>query len=190
MTYTEICTRILYEAQRGGEAAEQSNLNSRTVIESIMPSVLQEVALKYAADPEKQSLLRRTHTVTLAVGVGTLPDEVLTGCVWGSTVWVPSDVEVGPLMSFTPWVSFIEQSDDGFGLVGKYSIRGDNELYWVDPGEVYTPGSGRTGNVEVTIASVPVIPANPDTEVDWPDEVQSDVIDLASEWLRGAAIAA
>ena len=188
MTYEELTTRILYEAQRGGEQAEMANLNTRSIIESIMASVLQDIALSYArGDSDKQSLLRVTHTVALTDGVGALPDEVLTSCVWGSSVEVEGEPDVGPLMSYTPWISFINSGDDRLGC---YSIRGNYEFYWVDPGDVYTPGSGRTGDVEVTIASVPAIPADPTDPTGWPAEIESDVIDRAAELLRGAAIAA
>lgn len=187
MTYTELCTRILFEAQRGGEKAELANLNTQSVIESIMPSVLQEVTLKYArGDSNQQSLLRQTHTITLTNGVGTIPDEVLTTCVWGSSVYIDAEPTIGPLMTYAPWISFINPADDRLGY---YSIRGNDELYWADPGESY-PSLTRDGEVLLTIATVLSIPASADTETGWPSEAESDVIDRAAEYLRGAKIAA
>lgn len=188
MTYTELCARILLEAQRGGEKAEQANLNTQSVIEAIMPSVLQEVTLKYArGDSDKQSLLRQTHAITLTNGVGTLPATVLSTCVWGSSVYVDDEPEVGPLMSYTPWISFINPSSD---LLGYYTIRGNDQFYWVDPGDVYEVGVGRSTDISLTIATVLTVPDDPDDDTEWPPEAESDVIDLASEWLRGARIAA
>lgn len=149
-----------------------------------MPSVLQDVALKCAGDPQKQSLLRRTSTVTLTAGVGTLPEGVLTSCVWGSTVWVEDDATVGPLMSFSPWVSFINPSDTRLGY---YSVRGDHELYWADPGESY-PNLTRDGDVLYTGATTPDIPASATDETNWGAEIESDVIDRAAEYLRGVAL--
>ena len=184
MTYEEVCTRILFEAQRGGEKAELANLNTQSVIESIMPSVLQDVAQRCAGDPQRQSLLRQTHTVTLASGVGTLPAEVLTSCIWGSTVWVADENDVGPRMSFTPWVSFINPADDRLGY---YSVRGDHEFYWADPGESY-PDLTRTGDVQYTGATTPTVPANATDETGWGAEIESDVIDRAAEYLRGVAL--
>lgn len=187
MTFSELCTRILFEAQRGGEASEQANLNTQSVIESIMPSVLQEVTQKYAnGDSNQQSLLRQTHTITLANGVGAIPNEAMTTLVWGSSVWVDGETEISQAMSYAPWISFINPADDRLGY---YSIRGNTEFYWADPGESY-PDLTRDGEVSLTIATVLTIPADPDTDTGWPAETESDLIDLASEWLRGAKIEA
>ena len=187
MTFTEICDRILLEAQRGGEKAEQANLNSQSVIEAMMPSVLQEITLQYArSDSDKQSLLRQTHTITLADGVGEIPAAVLTTCIWGSSVYVDDEPEIGPLMSYTPWISFINPADDRLGY---YSIRGNHELFWADPGESY-PDLTRDGEVSLTIATTLSIPADPDDQTGWPAEAESDVIDLAANWLRGEKVAA
>lgn len=187
MTYQEICDRILLEAQRGGEKAEQANLNSQSVIEAMMPSVLQEITLTYArGDSDKQSLLRQTHAITLTNGVGTIPAAALTTCIWGSSVYVDDEPEIGPLMSYTPWISFINPADDRLGY---YSIRGNHELFWADPGESY-PDLTRDGEVSLTIATTLSIPADPDDQTGWPAEAESDVIDLAASWLRGEKIAA
>jgi len=187
MTYTELITRIIFEAQRGGEKAELANLNTQSVAESIMPSVLQEVTQKYASgDSSKQSLLRQTHAITLTNGVGTIPDEVMTTFVWGSSVYIDDEPTIGPLMTYTPWISFINPADDRLGY---YSIRGTDEFYWADPGENY-PDLTRTGDVSLTIATVLTVPDDPDTDTDWPAEAESDVIDRAAEYLRGAKIAA
>lgn len=188
MTYQELCDRILFEAQRGGERAELANLNTQSVIESIMPSVLQEVTLKYAGgDSNQQSLLRQTHAVTLTDGVGVLPGEVLTTCVWGSNVFVDDEPTLGPLMSYTPWIDFIAPATSG--LIGRYSIRGSHEFYWADPGEDY-PNLTRDGEVSVTIATVLSIPASATDQTGWPSEAESDIIDRAAEYLRGAKITA
>jgi hypothetical protein len=187
MTYQEICDRILLEAQRGGEKAELANLNTQSVIEAIMPSVLQEVTQKYAnGDSNQQSLLRQTHTISLTSGIGTIPNEVMTTLVWGSNVYIDDEPDIGPLMSYSPWISFINPASD---LLGYYSIRGSNEFYWADPGESY-PDLTRTSDVSLTIATVLTIPTDPDIDTGWGSEPESDVIDRAAEYLRGAKIAA
>lgn len=189
MTYQEICDRILLEAQRGGEKAEMANLNTQSVIEAMMPSVLQEVTLKYArSDSDKQSLLRQTHTITLAAGIGEIPADVLTTCIWGSSVEVADEPEITQAMGYTPWISFISPSSLDV-LMGQYSIRGNHELFWADPGESY-PDLTRDGEVSLTIATTLSIPADPDDQTGWPAEAESDVIDLAASWLRGEKIAA
>lgn len=153
-----------------------------------MPSVLQEVTLKYASgDEDKRSLLRQTHSVTLTDGIGALPATAMTTCVRGSSVWVTAEPAIGPLMSYVPWVDFTNPTLDT--LLGYYSIRGNYEFYWADPGEIY-PVLTRDGAVLVTIATVLTVPATASSPTGWPEIIETDVINLASEWLRGMEIAA
>ncbi len=152
------------------------------VAESLVPQVFQQYVLDCAGNPDKLSLLRRTHTVALTNGVGVLPDVAMTQEIFGSTVDVTDDPTIGPLMSYTPWVSFVSPSNT---LLGYYSLRGDTELFWVDPGEVYTPGSGRTSDIDLTISSVPEIPATETDPLIVPDEALSDLIALLAAAVRG-----
>lgn len=191
MTYAEICTRILYESQRGGEAAEQANLNSWNVVEAIMPSVLQEVALRCADDPNKQSLLRRTFTVDMTDGVGELDPSILTARLTGATITVLDDSDEVDAEA-TEDVTLVPEYYDFIAAKGYeprlayWCVKGDTALHYVGPNsETYGEFSN---NLEYTGASVPVIPAAADDDVDWPDEVQSDVIDYGAEMLRGMKI--
>jgi hypothetical protein len=189
MTYAELCTRILFEAQRGGEAAEQANLNTQSVIESIMPSLLQDVALKFARTDEGRSLLRVTHTITLAAGVGVVPPEALTQCKWGASVSDPNDITVAQTQSLVPeWPDFVQERSGIQSELVWWTIKGDGDFHYLASGETYDPTLGFDGDIELTIASVPVMPTDPDLALDWPEEIQTDIIDLGSEWLRGMKI--
>lgn len=177
----------LQQALAGGDQLRSALLDADMTMESLVGQVFQSVALKYAAgDSDSQSLLRATHTVALVNGVGALPDEALTSCIWGSTVDVDGEPLIGPAMSYAPWASFTQPTDI---LLGYYSIRGNDEFYWVDPNETYTPGSGRTGDVEVTIASAPSVPASASDPVVVPAEVFSDLVTALAVAIKGVIAA-
>jgi hypothetical protein len=190
MTYQELCERILLEAQRGGERAEQANLNTQSVIEAIMPSVLQDVALKFARDEEGRSLLRQTHTITLTDGVGVVPAAVLTQCKWGASIADPADVTVAQLQSFVAyWQDFVQPRSGLEADIPLWTIKGNDEFHYLEAGEDYDPADGFDGDVELTIATVPSIPASAADQTGWPSEFESDVIDYGAEMLRGMKIA-
>lgn len=190
MTYQELCQRILFEAQRGGEKAELANLNTESVIEAMMPSLIDAVALACAADPDKQSLLRRTHTIAMANGVGTLPVAVLTECLAGGTIIDPDDPDAAQDITFVPqYFDFIEAKSFEPRL-GYWNVKGDDALHYVSPTATQDEYNTFDGNLEYTGASVPVIPALATNSVAWPPEIESMVIDLGAEWLRGMKMAA
>ena len=114
MTYQELCDRILLQAQRGGEKAELANLNTQSVIEAIMPAVFQAVAEHAAGDPDKRPLLRRTKTIAMTNGTGTIPNDVLTRCFSDATLLDPEDLT--KLYSWVPdYFDFIGPLDSRLG---------------------------------------------------------------------------
>jgi hypothetical protein len=188
VTYQEICDRMLLEAQRGGEALELANLNSQSIIEAMMPSVLQDVALACWANPDKRSLLRRTTTVAIAAGVGTVDATVLTECWSGAMILEPDDAGILPEdISYVPeYVDYVAAK--GYEpRLGYFCVKGDDQLFYVSPTD--DDYASFTGNIELTAASVPAIPGDPDDPTGWPAEIESDVIDRGAEMLRGMKIA-
>jgi hypothetical protein len=180
----------LFESQRGGESAEQANLNTRSVIESIMPSVLQDVALRLARTEEGRSLLRVTHTITLTSGVGIVPAVALTQCKWGASISDPLDTTVAQLQSLVPyWQDFVQPRDGLAADLPWWTIRGDSDFHYLEAGEDYDPSDGYDGDIELTIATVPAMPTVAGDPLGWPVEVETDVIDCAAEMLRGMKIA-
>jgi hypothetical protein len=180
--YQTLIDLALQQALAGGDELRSALLDATMTMEALVQSVFQQVAKDCADDPQRQSLLRRTFTVTLTNGVGTLPDQILTACITGSTVDVGSDPTIGPLMSFTPWVSFLGPSDNRLGY---YSVRGDHEFYWVDPGDTFTPGNGRTGDINYTGPSVSDIPAASTDPVEVPGEIFSDLVQALATAVKG-----
>lgn len=149
--------------------------NADAQAESLLPIVFQQVALKYAATEEGRSLLRRTHTVVMSSGTGSLPDEALTACKFGASIADDSDVTVAQTQTLVPfWQDFIQPRDNIQLQLNWWIVKGDRSVYLLQPSEEY-PGSF-SGDLEVTIASVPAIPASAGTAIDADDEVISDIL--------------
>jgi hypothetical protein len=189
MTYTELCQRILLEAQRGGEKAELANLDTQSVIEAIMPSVLQEITLRCWANEAKRPLLKQSHTIAIADGVGVFPPTALKEALTGGMVLEPDDVDVLPEdIAYVPeWVDYVAAKNYEPRL-GYFSVKDDTDFYYASPTE--NTYNTFTGNIEYIGHTQPSIPADPDDPTGWPAEIESDLIDMAAEWLRGAKIAA
>jgi hypothetical protein len=184
MTYQELIDRILLEAQRGSEQAELANLNTQSVIEAIMPSVLQDVAIRCADDPDKQSLLRRSFTIAITDGVGTLDPLILTARLTGGMVSEPDDSDVLPEdVSFVPQYLDYVAAKNYEGRLGYWCVN-DTTVYYASPND--TTYAAFNGNITYLGASTPEIPADPGDPLDWGSQVESDVIDWAAELLRGA----
>lgn len=153
--------------------------------ESMVPSVFQQVALNAAADPEKQSLLRRTHTVAMVNGVGTLPDEALTSCKFGASISDPADDSIAQVQSLVlQWPDFVQARTGIQAELAWWTVKGDDQLFYVEPNANYDPSTGFTGDLEITIASVPEIPLTAGTTLDVPSEILSDLLSAMAIALR------
>lgn len=155
-----------------------------------MPSVLQEITLRCWANPDKRPLLKQSHTITLALGVGTFPPAALKEALSGGMVLEPDDVDVlSDDISYVPeYVDFVAAKNYEPRL-GYFSVKDDTDFCYASPSEdTYDTFNG---DITYTGATVPEVPdiADVDDELPWVLEIQTDVINLAAEWLRGAAIA-
>jgi hypothetical protein len=159
-------------------------LDIEMVAESLVPTIFQQVALSYVGNPQSESLLRRTHTIEMIDGVGTLPDEVLTSCKYGASIASPDDVTVAQTQTLVPnWQDFVQPRNNLQAQLNWWTVKGDDELYYLEPQEEY-PGAF-TGDLEYTGASVPAIPASASAALDVPGEVLSDLQDALSKALMG-----
>lgn len=172
MTFKEFIASSCQIALSGGDANQSQFLDMEMTAEALVPTVFQNVALAAAANPDKQSLLRRTHTVTLTAGVGTLPGEVLTQCLHSATLTDPDDDTVAQDMSYVPqWFDFLEAKRFEPRL-GYWNVKGDDELHYIRPTD---DSETKTGDVDITVASVPAIPATAGAVLVVPDEILSDL---------------
>lgn len=192
MIYSEMLDVAYFQALRGLDAKAAPNLDdATTIMEALVPSIFQSVAERYASDPRTQSLLRRTHTLSVSSGAATLPDEVLTSCLWNSSIDDPSDVTVAQAQSFVPqWYDFVQPRDNFQTQLNWYCVKGDSDFHFLEANEDYDPSAGFTGSLELTVPSVPEIPTLAAGTVDVPSEVASDLIEALANALRGTLLKA
>lgn len=181
MIYSEWIERVRLEAQRGSEQAELSQLDTQPIIEAIQPSVFQLVGEQCAANPRTRDLLKRTVTVALADGIGTLPVYVLEKYMEDSTVYDEDD-----LAKTFCWVrnfnDFIGPLSD---LLAYYNVREGHTLYVRDVGEEFTVPLTLAVDISVNVPCAPVRPAAATDPIDAVDEVLSNLVDVGAAFLRG-----
>lgn len=186
MIFSEMLSVAYFQALRGMGAKAAPNLDdATTIMEAMVPTVFQAVAESCAGDPDRQSLLRRTHTISMTNGVGVLPDEVLTSCMNNSSIADPDDISVGKFQSFVPqWVDFIGPRDNIQTQLNWFNVKGDSDLHYLAANEEYDPDNGFDGDLELTVPSVPETPTLATDTVDVPSEVASDLIAALADSLR------
>lgn len=186
MTYQSLIDLSLQQALAAGDQLQSALLDADMTMESLVGTVFQNVALQKAADEEGRSLLRRTHTLTLTNGVAVLPDTVLTQCKHGASIADPSNVLVAQAQSLVPyWQDFVQPRVGIFAQPAWWTIKGDDDFHYIEPNESYDPSSGFSGELELTIASVPEVPASASATVDVPAEVFSDLVTAFAAAIRG-----
>jgi len=190
MTYEEMLSVSYFQALRGLDANVAPNLDdATTIMEALVPSVFQAVAEGYAGTGErrKQSLLRRTHSLTVTNGVAVLPETVLTSCMVNSSIDDPDDVTVAQAQSFCgEWFDYVQPRDAWQIQLNIYCVKGDLDFHYLPANEEYDPSSGFSGTIELTVPSVPEIPASASDALDVSSEVTSDIVEALAEALRGA----
>jgi len=190
-TYTQLIYTMMYEAQRGSQAAQFANIDTQGIAETLIPIIFQQAGEEVAKDERKRSILKRAKTVTMVNGVATLSDDVLTAYLEDSSFIDPADL-TKTYSWVRNWGDFIDPSlaSAPYDNYGYYSMSGGVTLGQREAGALYDPSSGFTGSMTLNIPCVPVIPTNATDVVDVPDEILSDILTIGAELLRGALLAA
>lgn len=183
MTYRELITRIVTQAQRGGGVAEHANLDAQATAEAMIPAIFAAVGEQAAGDYRKRSLLRRDKTIAMTNGAGLIPDDVLVECLCDATLTDPID-----LTKRYAWVQeFRDFIDDTLDIrLGYFNSPTENVLGQREPNTTYVIGSGFTGDMTLNIPCVPVIPAAADDPVVVEYGIAVDIVNIGAEMLRSA----
>ena len=172
MTYEEFVATALQMALSGADASESDLLNMEQTAESLVANVFRNVTLTICADPDKRSLLRRTHTIALTVGVGTLPTTILMEVLTGATVLDPDDATItADDLAYVP-----EQADFvtakafeprlGYWHVSANTTTG-NTISYIRPTD---SAPTKTGNITFIAVTVPTVPALSTDTLNAPQE--------------------
>lgn len=184
MNFQEFISAAAQMALSGGDANESRLLDAEMTAESLVSSVFKRITLVINADPDKRALLRRTNTIALTSGVGTLPSTILMECLPGATITDPDDDQIAQDMSYVPnYFDYLEaagyETRLGYWTVMANATTG-NTIRYIRPNDIGV--ETKTGNVALTVVTVPTIPALPTDTLDAPQEF----IDMATVALSNA----
>lgn len=178
-TIATILARAEQVALAGGDPHESPIIDQSMTAEALLPHAWQWVLKQTLKDPKRHHLFRKIVALTFTNGVAPLPDEVFTEAMPLATLSDPTDPEFGPLMSWIPY--FFDFQRPLRSLLGYYTINDDGNLQILRPGASYTPGSGFSGPINLTI---PCIPPRTDP-VDLAEEIVDDIVAALAGALRG-----
>lgn len=173
--------RMVWQAQRGGPKFELAEEEAVAIAEAMFPQVADAVSNFAASNPYTRPLLRRTVTITMADGEGTLPDEVLVpyvGC--DSSLLDPTSTT--KRYAYKQWHEFVAKKQTPLGL---YTLLGESRLLQREPNALYVVGAGFNDDMELTTPCTVQRPATADTAMDCVLDVETMLIATGAEMLRG-----
>jgi hypothetical protein len=138
--------------------------DAEMLAQSLLPGVFHDVVTATALDPFKRTIFKRTFTVPMVAGVGTLDDSVLTAYVC-EAITLDTDGDYG---SWIRYDNFVRPLDN---RLAHFSIKEAVELHYRPVG-----GGVYSADLDITIAAVPVLPALLTDQLPIPEEELDDVI--------------
>jgi hypothetical protein len=155
--------------------------------ELLVPHILIWVGQRAAADPMRRALVMETHTLTLVNGEAPLPVNVLIKHMDSAAVADPADPDMARQMRWIPdWSEFIRPLDDSLGYFtvvdGIFLGKPLRMFHLTLPGQVYTPGVGMNGDIELTTPSYPTIV---DDKLTAASEIEREVVTGLAAALKG-----
>lgn len=184
MTYNEFIVTACQMVLSGADASESTLLNMEQTAESLVSTVFRSVTLVINADPDKRALLRRSNTIALTVGVGTLPATVLVECLLGATLLDPDDATItADDMAYVPdfgdfRIAKAYEPRLGYWHVSANTTTG-NTIRYIRPSDTVET---KTGNISLTVVTVPSVPTLATDTLNAPQEF----IDMALVQLSNA----
>lgn len=186
MTYLEFIATACQMALSGKDASESDLLNVEQTAESLVPSIFKSVTLAINADPDKRVLLRRTNTINLTSGVGTLPSTILMECLPGATLTDPDDATIAQDMSYVPdYFDYLEAAgyEDrlGYWTVIANATTG-NTIRYIRPNDLGI--ETKAGDIALTAVTEPSVPVLATSTLNAPQEFIDMAIVALSNALR------
>ena len=181
MTYENLLRSALSNATRGMTTEQAAQVvDGLGVADTLFPVVAQAVSEAVATDEYRRSLLRREKSITLAAGIATLTDDVLTRFIADATLFDPASLS--RKYAWRDYPQFVRTSDP---RLGEFTLRGGNVLMVRDPGQSFTVPLTATGARTLVTPCVVIKPTLATDDIDAPDEIISDLDEALSEVLRG-----
>lgn len=176
-------TRSIALALAGEDMLTTSVLDPEDIAETYAHHVMYEVCEEFAADPNLSSLVTESLTVALTNGIGTLPEKALVRFLSKAVVSDPADATLARKMRYLPWEAFIRQNTSNANR-GYFSVNALNQFALIRPSAAYTPGTGMTGNITLTIPTAPDMPANETATITVTRQVEEALVRRLAEKIR------
>ena len=138
-------------------APEASLLDVDMTAMTLAPRAFYYTAEKFAQDITRRGLVEQNFAMSIVNGEAPLDPAVLVSCMKYASVADPADPAIANQMRWVDrWSEFIRPLDSELGY---FIVTGADSFNMTYPGTPYTPGGGFTGNVVLTTAAVPAVPA-------------------------------
>ena len=137
--------------------------DAELLAQSLLPEVLHEESSKAAKNPEMRTIYKVTHTVPVTAGSGNIPAEAFSAYMCEADV---VDVD-GNNASWCRWASFVRPLDSRLAW---FAMKEATEIHYLPVG-----GGSYTGDIEVTVATAPTIPAAATDQIIMPEEILDDI---------------
>lgn len=171
-------------ATRGIPIETATALDAEGLAEPLLEQVLTGLAEEYAAQKKYKLLSRTLKTLSVSSGTVSLTSDVIESALDDSVLYDPADK--AKLYSFVPdWHDFSTAYD---ARLGYYTVRQYGTMHVTEPGTLYDVSTGPTVSLRLDSACYWSIPANINTDLSVPSEVETDLIAKLAEALRGAIL--
>lgn len=147
--------------------------------EALLPRIFNEVGAIAARTERLRTTLRRTKALAVVAGAVELPTDVLTSYIDIANLLDPADITA--LYSWAPWYQFTTGTLDQ--RLGYFAVEGESTLHVTEAGTPYSPTTGPTVALLLTIPCIPAIPTI-DAEVVVIAEISDMLITALAESLK------
>ena len=182
ISYKQIIDRALRMAtMTGGDSNASPVIDNAVVLEDMAPMALRQAIILGANNPNEVNQLKIAHTLSVASGEATLPDEVITECMDRSSVSSASDSSITELASFQPrLLSFLRPVHKQLAY---YTVNGAKLLFRAAGGDAGT----YTGTITLAAVSMPVGVTLLTSSLGIPSDTAERAIGILAVMLKGGS---
>ncbi len=176
MTREELVIKIQAMAIQAGANAQASPLIDRTtLVELLLPRVIDVVTMDACKDQQQLQALRATHSIDITAGIGDFPTTIKKEFVETTYVFDSSiaGLKSGDFASYKR--DLIDYGQGGSSVVASFSVQGDTIYYR----EAATGVADFTGAININAVTFPSLPASAGGTVDIQDNLLEQIIAMS-----------
>ena len=181
ISYKQIIDRALRVAtMTGGDPNASPVIDNVVVLEDLAPMALRKAIIEGASDPDEANELKIAHTITISLGVGDMPDEVINELLDRSSVSSTTDDDITQFTSFQP--RLMDYLRPVHSQLGYYTAQGQNILFREPGGNA----GAFDGTIVLNAVSMPVEVVDLTSFLHIPTDTAERAIQILPMMLRGA----